>query len=192
MAEIVSTKIKNNHIRAAILALASDNLFIMPSALKVIGEFALIQMRKANAEQIISYGARAARAGAAQEWPALTEKYGKWKAIHYPGRPILVRSGKLFKYAIAGEIADLKIGGGGRNRTGFKLQWDAPAGTTEQGKRDPYGILHQFGHIPGASVGRPIRPWLVMTRLDATKITEFTRDTLVKQIGATLRAAIRK
>lgn len=192
MAEILAVKIRNNSLPNAILAVASDDIFIKPNVLKVISEFALIQMNKANGEQIISSGARAAKYGAAPEWPALSEKYGKWKAINYPGRPILVKTGKLFKYAIDGEVTDLRIGGGGRNRTGFKLQWDAPAGSTDEGKRDPYGMLHQFGFIPGATTGRTPRPWLVMTRYDAIKITEFTRDTLINQIRDTLRAAVRK
>lgn len=191
MAEIIGVKIKNNNIPKAILAVASDNLIMLPTTLKVISEFALIQMRKANAEQIISSGARAAKYGAAPEWSGLSERYGKWKQKNYPGRPILVRDGKLFKYAIQGEITDVQIGGG-KQRTGFKLQWDAPAGSTKEGKRDPYGMLHQFGSIPGATSVRPLRPWLVMTQFDALKITEFTRDTLINQIRDTVRAAIRK
>lgn len=28
-------------------------------------------------------------------WPPLSEKYAKWKRIHFPGKPILVRTGEL-------------------------------------------------------------------------------------------------
>ena len=36
-------------------------------------------------------------------WPVLSPKYGAWKATHYPGRPILVRTGEL-KESLAGKL----------------------------------------------------------------------------------------
>ncbi|MGV2855426.1 phage virion morphogenesis protein [Glutamicibacter sp. AGC13] len=36
-------------------------------------------------------------------WSPLSPKYGAWKATHYPGRPILVRTGEL-KDSLAGKL----------------------------------------------------------------------------------------
>lgn len=33
--------------------------------------------------------------GEDMKWPQLSEKYAAWKAVHYPGAPILVRTGSL-------------------------------------------------------------------------------------------------
>jgi hypothetical protein len=34
-------------------------------------------------------------AAAGQKWKALSDGYGKWKAVHYPGRPILEATGRM-------------------------------------------------------------------------------------------------
>lgn len=39
------------------------------------------------------------------QWKALSPRYAAWKAIHYPGRPILTRTGALRR--AAGEIREL-------------------------------------------------------------------------------------
>ena len=40
-------------------------------------------------------------------WPPLSEKYAQWKAVHYPGKPTLVRSGDLKDSLTDPELAEL-------------------------------------------------------------------------------------
>lgn len=189
MAEIVAAKIKGNRLGQVVLAFKGQTSDFQPSAIRTIAEFAKLRMNRANAEQIISGGERGAKSGVSPQWPPLSKKYARWKQFRYPGRPILVRDQTLFRDAINGSVVDLQMGGG---RSGFKLQWNAPVGTTKKGGRDPYGILHQFGIISGITSQRKLRPWVVMTGADAAAITNFTSDVLVGQIKQQLLIALGK
>lgn len=189
MAEIVSAKIKGNRLGQVVLAFKGQASDFQPSAIRTIAEFAKIRMNRANAEQIMTSGERGANAGVSPKWPPLSKRYAAWKQLKYPGRPILVRDTRLFQNAITGSVVDLQMGSG---RTGFKLQWNAPVGTTKKGGRDPYGILHQFGAVSGITAQRKLRPWIVMTGADAAAITNFTSDVLVGQIKQQLLIALGK
>lgn len=69
-------------------------------------------------------------------WAALSPKYAAWKAQHYPGRGILVRSGAL-KAALAGPTAPQAI-------------FRPSATSVEIGTSIPYALPHQTGgrHLP--------------------------------------------
>ena len=45
--------------------------------------------------------------GPGGRWPALAEGYGKWKRKKYPGRPMLVLSGRLRQSFLPGNIRDV-------------------------------------------------------------------------------------
>lgn len=53
---------------------------------------ALAYLRKATDQQFSSQGARSG-----DTWPPLSRPYSEWKAIRYPGQPILRATDKLYK-----------------------------------------------------------------------------------------------
>lgn len=65
-----------------------------------------------------------------ESWPALSPAYAAWKGKHYPGRPLLVRTGEM-KSSLIG-----KTGHSIRRKT---------ATSFEYGTNLPYGIFHQLG-----------------------------------------------
>jgi phage gpG-like protein len=64
-------------------------------------------------------------------WPELTAEYGKWKAMHYPGKPILERTGEL--------MASL-TSPGAPGAVRVEERKTLTLGTTV-----PYAIFHQTG-----------------------------------------------
>lgn len=52
---------------------------------ELAAKFARIEVRQFNSEGAYGSGG----------WPALSPRYAAWKARHYPGRPILERTGEL-------------------------------------------------------------------------------------------------
>ena len=91
-------------------------------------------------------------------WPELSPAYRIWKAAHFPGKPILVRSGKLRGSLVPG-------GGPGQVRR-------VSSSNAEFGTSIPYGDTHQKGRgrIPqrrflflqaSQTYGRILHGWLV-------------------------------
>jgi phage gpG-like protein len=77
-------------------------------------------------EQFNSEGSRGG-----SRWKPLSEKYRKWKERHYPGKPILQRSGRLLR--------SLSVIGGGDS-----IREQEPLSLT-LGSRVPYATYHQRG-----------------------------------------------
>lgn len=103
---------------------------------------------RANLEQFNSSGARGG-----QTWAPLTEKYGKWKAKRFPGKPILVRTERLRR--------SLTLGGSG---TGDQVL-DMQPMTLTMGTMVPYARFHQRG--TKRMVARPV---LQPTRRDIDRM----------------------
>jgi len=66
-------------------------------------------------------------------WVPLSERYGKWKEKHYPGMPILVRTGAL-KASLTGGFAEGSI-------------FDAMPAELKLGTSVRYAMYHQTGSI---------------------------------------------
>jgi phage gpG-like protein len=63
-------------------------------------------------------------------WPALSPPYAAWKARHFPGKPILQRTGRLVD-SVTGRTRDTLI--------------EAKPDSLEFGTRVPYAVFHQRG-----------------------------------------------
>lgn len=59
--------------------------------LKPVFEFARDELRKANSANFSGGGLPAGG------WKPLDAQYGAWKAVHFPGAPPMVQTGKLFR-----------------------------------------------------------------------------------------------
>lgn len=99
-------------------------------------------------EQFESEGARGG-----QKWQELSPAYKKWKERHFPGRPILMRTGRLKRSLSV-------IGAGGSD----SIHEAEPMSLT-LGSKVSYGIYHQRG---GGKL--PARPPLQINRNDMGKI----------------------
>ncbi len=93
------------------------------------------------------------RGGAA--WPALSDDYARWKAIHYPGKPILQREGDLL---------DSLTGGGQRTLTDDEL---VILGA-------PHGVFHQNARLP-----RNVRKPVNLTTADRNRWTKMLQRHIV-------------
>jgi phage gpG-like protein len=82
---------------------------------------------RANVEHFESEGARGG-----QKWQPLSANYAKWKAKKYPGKPILVRTGRLFR--------SLTLGGFGTDIINDEQPRSLTLGTAV-----PYAKYHQRG-----------------------------------------------
>ncbi len=94
-------------------------------ALEAMGDrFAELNTRQFESEGSASTGG----------WPALSPKYGAWKAEHYPGAPIMVRDGDLKESLTRRPFGVDEI--------------DMTTAVFESGVE--YGIFHQqgAGHLP--------------------------------------------
>jgi len=94
------------------------------------------------------------RKGTPRRWAPLSPAYARWKQRHYPGRPLLVLSGKmrrLFKYR-AGPRS-LRIDN--RRRAGNARLFD----------------IHQFG-----ASRAPARPMIQVTETDRDVFREMVRE----------------
>lgn len=101
---------------------------------------------RAELEQFTSEGGRSTK------WAPLSAKYAKQKARRFPGRQILVRTGRLKRSLSV-------LGGGDQIR-------EAEATSLTLGSRVDYGIYHQRG------AGRlPKRPPIELTTRDFGRIT---------------------
>lgn len=74
--------------------------------------------------------------GLGAKWASLSESYAAWKAVHYPGKPILQRTGRLLE-----SLSSRKDEGA--------IYIPAPKSLTI-GSSVPYAIFHQkgTGHMP--------------------------------------------
>lgn len=84
-------------------------------------------------EQFLSEGAH----GLGSKWRPLNPDYEAWKEEHYPGRPILVRSGAMrAAYLVEGT----------RELTHDRLVWGVTDQTDDEGERiSEYAVAHQTG-----------------------------------------------
>ena len=98
-------------------------------------------------EQFESLGARGG-----QRWAPLSEKYAKWKAKKYPGKPILVRTERLKR--------SLSLGGSEPDQVKEFQPLSATFGT-----RVPYARYHQRG-----TKRMPARPVLQPTQRDVDRM----------------------
>lgn len=99
-------------------------------------------------EQFNSEGARGG-----QRWQALSPAYRQWKEKHFPGRPILVRTGTLKR--------SLTVIG----TTGSESIRESDEMSLTLGSRVPYAIYHQRG-----TSRMPARPPMQIQRNDMGKI----------------------
>lgn len=97
--------------------------------------------------ELEQFNTEGARGG--ERWAPLTANYGKWKEAHFPGQPILVRTGRLRR-----SLSVLGTGDSIREREAQSLTL---------GTRVPYAGFHQYGS------GRRRRQPLQITRNDIGK-----------------------
>lgn len=103
---------------------------------------------RASLEQFATQGARGG-----QTWQPLSERYGKWKAKRYPGKPILVATERLRR--------SLSLGG---QKGGDQVYEASPLSLT-MGTAVPYARYHQRGTARMAA-----RPILQPTQRDIDRI----------------------
>lgn len=114
-------------------------------------------MQKATKQQFASEGSRSGSA-----WKPLSPAYREWKAIRYPGKPLLRRTDRLFK-ALTGKTQD-------------SVQ-DIQADSLTYGEKTGYGARHQR-----PKRGRlPRRKFLAVTDEDRRAITKMVRAHLEDQ-----------
>jgi len=90
------------------------------------------------------------------EWQELSDRYAQWKAVHYPGQPILKASGEMFRSLIEEGNADTIA--------------DVTPGQLDYGTRNPKAGYHQTGG------GRlPARVVLAVTNEDREAIQNAAR-----------------
>jgi len=83
---------------------------------------------------------------------ALSDSYREWKERNYPGRPIMVLTGKLRKSMTGGEGGMSTYGRLGR-------EWYLKIGTTvKSGDNYDYPLAHQEGSAKGGKVRKTIDP----------------------------------
>ncbi len=94
-------------------------------------------------------------------WAPLRPRYAKWKSKHYPGMPLLVRTGAL-ELSLTDPFADGAINE--INPTWMELGTDLKT-TNKSGKQYTLGMLHQTGTRRGMPARPPIiiRPTLQKT-----------------------------
>jgi phage gpG-like protein len=78
-------------------------------------------------------------------WKQLSPEYRQWKAVHYPGKPILQRTGRLMRSLTAKRQA----GAQDTVKDIRKLR-------AEFGTQVPYARAHQQGHPPRNLPARPV------------------------------------
>jgi phage gpG-like protein len=94
-------------------------------------------------------------------WAPLSPRYAAWKAVHFPGKGILVRSGAL-KASLASGSAPGAI-------------FATTPTTLELGTTVPYGIYHQLGgaHLPQRP---PLRVTAEFMRQVGKQMQAFVQD----------------
>src|SRR5262245_53623171 len=81
--------------------------------------------------ELEQFGSEGARGGS--KWKALSPAYKKWKEVHFPGRPILVRDGRLKR-----SLSVIGAGGSDSIKEFRPLELIL-------GSRGPYAIYHKRG-----------------------------------------------
>lgn len=94
-------------------------------------------------------------------WPALSPRYARWKAMHYPGKTILVRTG-LLKGSLAGN-------------NGYTVEDIQPL-QARLGTLVPYAIYHQKG---GPRL--PKRSPIQLSNDDKARWTKMAHEHLVEE-----------
>lgn len=97
------------------------------------------------------------------KWPALSPGYARWKSAHYPGRPLLVREGKL-KTAATGGSGAVAIKDKRELQLGFKGV--------------PYWRYHQrgSGHLPQRKV-------VDLRESDKMRLMKTFHKGIIQQLG---------
>lgn len=90
-------------------------------------------------------------------WAPLAPAYGKWKAKHYPGMPILVRSGAL-------EVSLTQADSDGNINEIYPLEMMLGTDLKVPGGKYTLGMLHQTGTRPHkrSPNGMPARPPVII------------------------------
>ena len=92
-------------------------------------------------------------------WKPLSRSYAAWKAKHFPGKPLLVRTGRLLR-SLANKTSDtIDI----QEKTAFTYGFDAD--------RIPYGVYHQDG------LGR--NPQRKFMYLDKSAVKTLAKETFM-------------
>lgn len=99
-------------------------------------------------------------------WPALTERYARWKARKFPGAGVLIQTG-----ALRNALTDPKAPGAIYEISSEELRMGA-ARMTPDGKWD-LGLIHQRGRADGSM---PARPPLRLSRERRTRWMGFLAD----------------
>ena len=81
------------------------------------------------------------------KWPELSPEYAGWKEIHYPGQPMLQRSGDLYRSLTTSTDPNAVV--------------KEERKTLTLGSRVPYGIFHQSPDPRGSNL--PRRPVIQLT-----------------------------
>jgi hypothetical protein len=116
----------------------------------------LAYLRRQALEQFASQGARSG-----SPWKPLNETYARWKAIRYPGQPILRASDQMFRSLVG--------------KTGYSIEEATPDSLT-YGTGDPKARYHQQGTPRMAK-----RKILEVTEADRATIKKIVRLHLENQ-----------
>jgi phage gpG-like protein len=133
----------SKEVRAKLGVVIRDSDNLLPAFNQIARVF-----REAESEQFDSLGARGGT-----EWPPLSTRYRKWKEKRYPGRPILVLSGRTRESLT--------------RRTGDSY-FTADSHRMTIGTKVPYARFHQSG-----TRRMPKRPIIALTKDD---VREFGRQ----------------
>lgn len=130
-----------------------DGIIYRGQDLRPVWQYIAEDFHQLEAQQFATEG------GLGRPWPPLSPAYAAWKAKHFPGAPILVRTGRL-RASLTG-------------KTGDTVEVLEPQ-ILRIGTRVPYAIFHQTG-----TVKMPPRPPIV--------ISEAAKDRWVRLIHAYLK-----
>lgn len=101
-----------------------DGVIYRGQDLRPVWQLILADFKVLEGQQFATEG------GLGRPWPPLSPQYAAWKAKHYPGMPILVRTGRLRESLI------------GRTRDTIE---EMTRDTLRMGTAVPYAIYHQAG-----------------------------------------------
>lgn len=108
--------------------------------------------------------------GKAGRWKPLSERYGKWKQAHYPGKPILELTGRLWKSLTGGPGAETQMA-----PLRYVEESTVPyaiyhaRGTEKMPSRPPVSLTAQQQREIGAIVGRHVQKDIWKAFAGATK-----------------------
>lgn len=115
-----------NIVDRELLRFSERTADISPAAAEIEGQLTVYNRR--------NFASEGAESAFGRTWPPLSPRYRKWKQKHYPGQPILVRTGALRK-----SLTETPMGVHEVTRTTIRL-----------GSGLPYARYHQTGgpHLP--------------------------------------------